>query len=47
MADYNPPEIMLLQVCPCQSFAGITGWNSNKGIHTEVHGKSPRDGRAS
>lgn len=49
MAGYYPPEIMLLQVCLCLSSAGITRWISNKGrvwIHTEAHGKLPRDGLA-
>lgn len=39
MAGCYPPEIMLLQVCPCQSFATVTCWISNKGrvwIHTNL-----------
>lgn len=49
MAGYYPPEIMLLQVYPCQSSAGIMCWIANKRrvwIHTEAQGKLPRDGLA-
>lgn len=31
MAGYYPPEIMLLQVCPCQSSAGSHTGSQTKG----------------
>ena len=37
MAGHCPPELMLFQVCPCQSSTGVLYWTTNKARAVHPH----------